>query len=723
MKRLFALLTLVALAITLNAQSKATQKADLKYKKGDYKQAAADYETLAKLAEKSKKAPPFDVSYVYNRLGNCYLISKEYAKAEDYFKKAQDKGVKDPLFLQNYGDVLLFNGKVDEALAKYQQYLSENPDSTGVLSRIRNAEYAQTSAENPNAKLDPVVPESKLNAINNQYALAWYQGSLLFSSDRGAVTGSKKPAPTHFFYAQPIFDFQQDRVSGWNPLQEMKNLKTPNPDHSFAYDNNSATYYVARCVESAKSKNCNIYALRADQKGKLNKPAEQSFHDNKGNIRHPALSSDGKVMFFTITKDKKSDIYVAKKTADNVWTAPQLLSSAINTAGDEGYPFVYRDSLLFFASDGHPGMGGMDIFCTKITVDGVGHAVSEKSDLTKLEFSEPINLQSPINSTADDYSVLIKHDGKGGFFISNRTTEGLNRNSIYSFAQEPYVFNEPGKYLVKRLPGGTSATTVVSAKTPVIKIDTVTVYQTKTDTVYLAGEGAENVVEKVVEKVVHDTVYVQEKSSKKGSKKGKDEAEKVTEVLKIDTLYVEKEVIKEVYVGDGDEKKLLEEREAQLQEKDAQIAQLSRDLEAAQQATTVYNQLGNVVDAMVKEHEATSQEEASPVYRAEPTPAPATTTNNAPKATGEKSYRVQIGAILNPAGDPNFVEVFRQLHKAMPNLRMETTYDNDGYARYVTIPFVTFAEADALRTKIKAQGVQCFVATYKGEKRISINVK
>lgn len=667
MKRLLSLLLLAAFAFSLNAQSKATQKADSKFKKNAYEDAAADYETLAKLAEKSRKTPPFDVAYVYNQLGVCYLFLKEYAKAETVFTKAQTAGCKAPLFLQNYGDALSANGKDQEALEKYRQYQTENPDSASALLRIRKAEYALLSKANPHAKSNPVTSENKLNAINSQYSLAWYKGSLLFSSNRSSVGGSKKQAPTHFFYAQPIFDFQQDRVADWNPLKELKELKTPNPDHSFAYDHHTATYYVMRCIVSAKSKNCNIYAYRANAKGKLDKPKKQSFHDEKASIGHPALSSDGKIMFFTMSKDKRSDLYVVKKQSDDTWSTPIALGSTINTEFDESHPFLYRDSLLFFASDGHPGLGALDIFYTKITIQGEGHAVSGNSDLTKLEYSNPINLEYPINSSADDFSILIKSDGKGGYLISNRTEEGLNRSNIYSFPFEPYVFDEPGKYLVERLPSGTSSAPV--AMSTMIKTDTV--YKIKNDTVFIQG--------KELLKTKNDTVFV--------------------------------EVVREVPVGQSEAEQLL-------QEKNQQISGLQQDLEVLRKQLSVAQQ--NLAHQPLPEvqSEKSTTLSASPVYKVEPEVSQAYK-----PAETETSYRVQIGAILSSSTDPNFYEVFRELHQNMPNLRMETRHESDGYCRYVTIPFVTFAEADALRSKIKAQGVQCFVATYKGEQRISINVK
>ncbi|MDR1951880.1 MAG: hypothetical protein LBP96_06595, partial [Bacteroidales bacterium] len=110
MKRLITFFALAAFALTLTAQqSKAFQKPEALIKKGEFRLATAEYEKLAQAAEKSKKAPPFDVSHVYNRLGECYLELREFHKSDVNFTKAQEKGSKEPKLLQNYGDALLGN--------------------------------------------------------------------------------------------------------------------------------------------------------------------------------------------------------------------------------------------------------------------------------------------------------------------------------------------------------------------------------------------------------------------------------------------------------------------------------------------------------------------------------------------------------------------------------------------------------------------------------------
>jgi hypothetical protein len=518
-----------------------------------------------------------------------------------------------------------------------------------------------TAQNTPGATTQPVVLEPSLNtATNNQLSLAWYKGNLLFSSDRSKPAGSKKPGATQFFFAQGIYDFEQDNVNRWNLIQPLRGMKTSAPDQALAYDKTTQTYYVMRCPKPAKrqSQSCNIFAYRVDQRGRISRPAQQSFHDANAIIGHPTLSSDGRVMFFTIQKDGKTNLHMARRTGDNAWSAPIMLPSGINTDKVETHPQLFRDSLLFFASDGHEGLGGLDIFYTKIMIDGEGHAVSGSSDLSRLEFSEPVNLGAPINSTANDFSILFQQNGNGGFFVSNRTVNGANRNNIYRFNHEPHVFDQPGQYLVKRLPA--------AAQTGVRNVNL-----TRDELLATLEKEAPDVIR------IIDTVFM----------------ERTVEIP------VEKIVEREVFVGGGNELEIL-------QQKDVEIDQLRRNL------TDVRNQLATCQTTAANQTFAAPAAASTPAARHTPAQQVASPTGIV--------YRVQVAAATTPTG---FRATFADLHRAMPNLQMETIHGSDGFYRYVTTAVSTFAEADAVRRRIQALGYQCFVSGYRGNERVSMNVR
>jgi len=364
--------------------------------------------------------------------------------------------------------------------------------------------------------------------------------------------------------------------------------------------------------------------------------------------------------------------------------------------------------LLFFASNGHPGLGGMDIFFTVISLDGETHAVSGNSDLAQLTFSAPVNLGAPINSSADDFSMLMQQDGNGGFFISNRAVGGATRANIFRINQEPQAFEQAGIFLANRGHGAAEARGPLRIDMP---IDELLV---------------------LLENELPDFIRI------------------------IDTVFVETSVYRDVPVADG-------AMQAVLQQKNEEIAQLREDLyltrdelracfatanqifhapgavpppaqAAAQQPPTARPPQAAAQQPPVAQQPApaqapAAQQPARPV--AQPPAPPAQAAQQAPAARpaatqpaaqqGRVVYRIQLAA----SRTPDFRGRFDALYRAMPNLRLEviTHTPFDGYYRYVTVPFATFAEADAVRRRIQALGFECFVSGYRGNQRVSMSVR
>ena len=148
-----------------------------------------------------------------------------------------------------------------------------------------------------------------------------------------------------------------------------------------------------------------------------NKPTEYS-------VGHPAISPDGKVLYFASDMPGgygETDIYYCSKQADGKWGVPKNAGSLVNTEGEESYPYVDSTGTLYFSSDGHIGMGGLDIFSAEGSKD---------------EWEQPVNLKYPINSPKDDFSVYFTISGKSGYFSSNRDG-GKGNDDIYYFVPEP----------------------------------------------------------------------------------------------------------------------------------------------------------------------------------------------------------------------------------------------------------------------------------------------
>jgi peptidoglycan-associated lipoprotein len=153
-------------------------------------------------------------------------------------------------------------------------------------------------------------------------------------------------------------------------------------------------------------------------------------------VAHPSLTNDELTMFFTsdmLGGQGGKDIWMVKReSASGTFGEPMNLGSEINTPGNEMFPFVKKDSLFYFASDGHLGMGCLYIFKASLNPDGTW-AVE--------------NMKYPINSLADDFGIIFQEEEERGYFVSSRTDNARGGDDIYSFVLPGKVFNLLGKVI------------------------------------------------------------------------------------------------------------------------------------------------------------------------------------------------------------------------------------------------------------------------------------
>lgn len=158
------------------------------------------------------------------------------------------------------------------------------------------------------------------------------------------------------------------------------------------------------------------------KEGQFTDVIELPFNDNEFSSAHPALSIDEKTLYFASDRPGsvgQSDLYEVKINSDGSFGAPKNLGPAINTEGKETFPFISKDNELYFSSDGHPGLGGLDVFVSKIEGNS---------------FKEVINVGKPINGPMDDFAFMINTKNQNGFFSSNREG-GIGYDDIYKFKE------------------------------------------------------------------------------------------------------------------------------------------------------------------------------------------------------------------------------------------------------------------------------------------------
>ncbi len=190
----------------------------------------------------------------------------------------------------------------------------------------------------------------------------------------------------------------------------------------------SNNYYKKKFMtDSSGINNLQIYKASIDVNGKWVEIQKLPFNNSEYSIGHPALSFDETKLYFVSDMPGsygETDIYVIDIHENGTYGAPRNLGPKINTAGREMFPYIGEDNILYFSTDGHPGYGELDVFASKIYNSTV---------------SQPINLDEPINSVADDFAFIIDDSRDRGFFSSNRE-EGKGDDDIYSFLADPGLY-------------------------------------------------------------------------------------------------------------------------------------------------------------------------------------------------------------------------------------------------------------------------------------------
>lgn len=423
MKTKVLLILLVLIGTLTFAQRKV---ADKFFKNYAYIKASELYEDAVKKGD--------DSEHVLTRLGDCYYNNSNSEKAAIWYKKALHKYPKiQPEYIYKYIQTQRSLGNYEEAetwLAKFKEV--QNTDSrTSIIGDI--SIYEELSSME---KVYVVV--SNLEDINTKYSDFGgfeHNGKLFFASARNNtdINGKKK----YSWNEEPFLDIYQADVSHSNGKKTFSNVNLINANNintdfheaTVAITNDGKTIYFSRDninkrnrLDYDNSGTTHLKIYKASFNNNTWKDIEElPFNDDNYSVYHPALSPDNKTLFFTSDKDGgfgQTDIYKVTINADGSYGEPKNLGLKINTEGREGYPFIAKDSSMYFSSDGYLNLGLVDIF---------------KSNILKDKNSNPENLGAPFNSGFDDFALYIDSDTQTGYFSSNRSG-GKGNDDIYSFA-------------------------------------------------------------------------------------------------------------------------------------------------------------------------------------------------------------------------------------------------------------------------------------------------
>ncbi|MDR2039878.1 MAG: OmpA family protein [Bacteroidales bacterium] len=424
----FVILTIcfISTPLSYGQKNSKVKKAYEEFSAGHYS-SAADMLRKAYSSVKNKD----EQAAILFKIGECYRLTSEPSRAESWYIKAINKGYQDPIVHLYLADAKKMNQKYAEAKEEYVKYKEKAPNDRRADDGIKSTELAITWMETGNGY--QVENMKFFNSRQSDYCPAYASDdytTVYFTSSRDAATGKNVNAVTGESFSD-IFVSKLDRKNVWSqpvPIDGDVNTEVDEGICSFTPD--FRTMYFTRC-RSAKNKawGCQIVTAQLVN-GRWTKEKAIDIANDSVVIAHPAISPDELTLYFVTDMpggQGGKDIWkVTRSNSGDNWGTPENLGPTINTPGDEMFPYVHADGTLYFSSNGHIGLGGLDIFKAR---NDEGQWIVE-------------NLGYPINSPSDDFGITFQAESEQGFFSSNRTSRG--DDDIFVFSLPPLAFNLTG---------------------------------------------------------------------------------------------------------------------------------------------------------------------------------------------------------------------------------------------------------------------------------------
>ncbi len=438
----YILIVLSALFVFMSADLYAQRRnpaknADLAFGRKQYTEAADRYKKSYRKVRRNKD----ERNRISFQLGECYRLIGLTKRAEPYYKrllKTEYPNTHPELYLY-LAETYKMNEKFKDAIEMYDTYAQKVPNDPRGPRGVETTAQIVEWKENPSKY--QLTEMKKVNSTkDSDFGACWLNNNyneIIFTSTRDAATGKEKDGITGQEFAD-FFISKQDRKGDWSTpvlADENENINTEASEGTPFMNSKYTKLYFTRCQNGAHRKNGCQIMVAGKSGGAFSeaRPVEIAGVDTLDIVGHPTLSSDELIMYFAAERKGGfggNDIWVAMR--DNIsepFKHPFNLGERINTPGNEAFPFLRYDTVLYFASDGHGGMGGLDIFVSSMDTSG--------------QWGEPRNLKYPINSTGDDFAIVFHPNEERGFISSNRgNSRGLD--NIYYFEKPPILFTFSG---------------------------------------------------------------------------------------------------------------------------------------------------------------------------------------------------------------------------------------------------------------------------------------
>ncbi|TYA78787.1 OmpA family protein [Seonamhaeicola marinus] len=422
------ILTGIVILTCLNAfaQYSKQKKADNLFNKFSFVNAAEVYHDLLN--------KNYNAHYATRQLADSYAFMRNADSAVVYYKKAIDQNNNIPSeYLYNYAQALRAVGDYKES----RKWLKAYKKTGGKVNNdiTKDGDFLSSIF---NAKQQYFLTDVKLNSKYSDFGAYKNNGKIYFVSSRRIKAGFKN---TYGWDGEPFLDIystnnitdsitpHKAKLKGCINSMYHEGPVTITKDGKTMYFSRSA--FNKNTLDQTEDGTTNLKIYKASLvDGKWSNIEDLSFNNISYSNGHPALSNDESKLYFTSDMpggNGGSDIYYVDINEDGSFSKPTNLGTTVNTNKNESFPFVNSEGILFFASDGHPGLGMLDVFGT--TIDKQNNILSV------------INLGVPVNSNKDDFSFFMDEDGLSGFFASNREG-GLGGDDIYAYDRVPQLVLE-----------------------------------------------------------------------------------------------------------------------------------------------------------------------------------------------------------------------------------------------------------------------------------------
>ncbi|MBU2927023.1 cell envelope biogenesis protein OmpA, partial [Winogradskyella psychrotolerans] len=409
------LITLMS-SFCLTAQNKDTKKADKQFSQYQFVKAAESYN---KLVENGKAD-----AYVYGQLAESYYNIFNTEAAERWYAKALETS-DNPEMIYKYSQMLKANGKYEASNVEMDKFASMRPSDHRAAAYRKNPDYLPKILEQ-GKKFN--VQNADFNSEQSDFGGTLSDGKLYITSGRN---DSRK---TYGWNDQPFLDIYTITKNSDDTYQEAElanssintrfheGLVSFTPDGKTMYFSRESYYEQDFQKDSLSStKFSQLYLFKATKLGNDWDTVEAlALNSENYSVKNPSVSADGKTLYFSSNMPGgfgEYDIYKAPINADGTLGDAENLGQKVNTEGQEMFPYISSNNTLYFSSNGHLGLGGLDVFYTK-EIDG--------------KMAPVRNVGIPINSNADDFAFSIDEENDEGFVSSNRTG-GKGSDDIYAF--------------------------------------------------------------------------------------------------------------------------------------------------------------------------------------------------------------------------------------------------------------------------------------------------